>query len=62
MDIADITDRNSEMTTQANCHQSHKPTPEGKPTGHCWFCNEPVEAKRRWCNKACCDDWQLENN
>ncbi len=62
MDVCDIAEGNTEIISKANCYQSHKPTPEGPATGYCWFCGETVSPGRRWCDKACCDDWQLENN
>jgi hypothetical protein len=61
MDDADLTERQTEITGKASLHQSRKPEPEGPATGQCWFCGDDVEPGRRWCSKACCDDWQTEN-
>lgn len=33
-------------------------TPSG--IGMCLSCGEPVEGDRRWCDKDCRDDWQVE--
>lgn len=62
MDEVDVTERLSETIAKANLYQSRKDEPEGIANGSCWFCGETVEPKRRWCSKACCDDWQIENN
>lgn len=62
MDDADLADRHIEIITQANCHQSHRPEPKGKPTGKCWQCTKPVLPGWRWCNAICRDNWQADNN
>lgn len=32
---------------------------EGPPaTGQCLWCDEPVEAPRRWCGSDCRDQWE----
>lgn len=27
-------------------------------TGFCLTCGEPLQAPRRWCDKACCDEYE----
>ncbi|RJG06623.1 hypothetical protein D3870_11915 [Noviherbaspirillum cavernae] len=39
------------------------PTPsfaDLKPKGACWYCNQPLDNVRRFCNKACADDYRTE--
>lgn len=31
-----------------------------KPKGACWYCNAPLDNVRRFCNKACADDYRTE--
>ncbi len=31
-----------------------------KPKGACWYCNQPLDNVRRFCNKACADDYRIE--
>lgn len=31
-----------------------------KPKGTCWYCNQPVDNVRRFCNKICADDYRME--
>jgi hypothetical protein len=31
-----------------------------KPKGACWYCNQPVDNVRRFCNKTCADDYRTE--
>lgn len=31
-----------------------------KPTGFCFYCAEPVEEERRFCNKDCAEDYETE--
>lgn len=31
-----------------------------KPKGACWYCNHPLDNVRRFCNKACADDYRIE--
>lgn len=30
------------------------------PIGECHNCGAPLTGDLRWCNKACCDDWEKE--
>ncbi len=31
-----------------------------KPKGACWYCNAPLDNVRRFCNKTCAQDYQME--
>ena len=31
-----------------------------KAKGSCWYCNQPLDNVRRFCNKACADDYLAE--
>jgi hypothetical protein len=31
-----------------------------KPKGACWYCNQPLDNVRRFCNKTCADDYLTE--
>jgi hypothetical protein len=31
-----------------------------KPKGACWYCNQPLDSVRRFCNKSCADDFLTE--
>jgi hypothetical protein len=33
---------------------------ELKPKGACWYCNQPLDNVRRFCNKTCADDYRTE--
>lgn len=30
------------------------------PKGSCWYCNHPLDNIRRFCSKACADDYRIE--
>jgi hypothetical protein len=47
-DDADKVEALSDMTRQSNMYNSRR--------------GEPVEKDRRWCDAACRDDWQREND
>ncbi|MDB5771771.1 MAG: hypothetical protein JWM42_2145 [Burkholderia sp.] len=31
-----------------------------KPKGACWYCNQPLDNVRRFCNKTCAEDYRIE--
>jgi len=31
-----------------------------KPKGACWYCNQPLDNVRRFCNKTCAADYVTE--
>jgi len=31
-----------------------------KPKGACWYCNQPLDNVRRFCNKVCAEDYRTE--
>jgi hypothetical protein len=31
-----------------------------KPKGACWYCNQPLDNVRRFCNKTCAEDYLTE--
>lgn len=61
-DDADKVDALSEIMHRSNVYNSRRDEPPALATGECWFCAEPVESGRRWCDAGCRDDWQAEND
>lgn len=59
MDDADRTDDPVELPKQAAA-ESEKNGPMLKPKGACWYCNQPLDNVRRFCNKTCADDYRAE--
>ena len=44
-------------------HASKEPvvgTADLKPKGACWYCNQPLDNVRRFCNKTCAEDYRTE--
>lgn len=68
-DDTDKVDALSEMTHQSNVYTSRRDEPQAVAIGECLFCGEPFDEAqdrpgqpgRRWCDAACRDDWQREN-
>ena len=58
MDEADLAESNSEFIARINRYESLKEEPIAIATGYCLFCDEPLEAGRRWCNVDCRNDWE----
>jgi hypothetical protein len=61
-DDADKVEALSDMMRQSNMYNSRRDEPQAVAIGECLFCGEPVEKDRRWCDAACRDDWQREND
>jgi predicted nucleic acid-binding Zn ribbon protein len=58
-DIADQVDqRIAEALNNAIAIARHAPALPH--TGECYFCQEPVDSIRRFCNKECAEDFELE--
>ena len=34
--------------------------PVAIPTGHCLYCDEPMDTERRWCDATCRDLWEAD--
>lgn len=56
MDIADIADKDVERALQDALNNKRPSGPEY--TGKCLFCDEQVEAPKRWCDAECRDQWE----
>ncbi|SNS33117.1 hypothetical protein SAMN06265795_102247 [Noviherbaspirillum humi] len=37
-----------------------KATASLKPKGACWYCNQPLDSVKRFCNKTCAMDYLTE--
>ncbi|HVK93112.1 MAG TPA: hypothetical protein VM571_00115 [Noviherbaspirillum sp.] len=60
MNDADRIDDSSAPSKQAAAAQSRS-LAELKPKGACWYCNQPLDNVRRFCNKSCADDYRIED-
>ncbi len=60
-DIADIANDRADTILDAAFH-NHRASiqPPAAATGKCLFCEEPVDAPRRWCDNDCRDGWERE--
>ena len=43
-----------------SCVAQAKNLADLKPKGACWYCNQPLDNVRRFCNKSCADDYVTE--
>ncbi len=60
-DIDRAQDRAEEYTQDCLAEQHHQAEQAGPAaTGACLFCGARLLAARRWCNAACRDDWEHE--
>lgn len=59
---ADILDDASEIESneRERLIAKARKTPKVQATGHCLYCNAPLENGKRWCDEWCRDDWSLE--
>ena len=62
--MADILDQADTQVEYAlkSALSNKKPEPSKIYTGHCWFCENPVEEPKRWCDAYCRDFWERDNN
>lgn len=59
--IADPLDRALAETESAIAAAITFRKPEGPaPIGECHNCGTPLAAGLRWCDRACCDDWEKD--
>ena len=59
--IADPLDRAAAETESAIAAALTFRKPSGPlPIGECHNCGEPLTGDQRWCDKACCDDWEKD--
>jgi len=61
--MADMID-DAQQATELNLKQAlyrRRAVPNLTATGFCFYCDEPVELPRRWCDAECRDEWQREN-
>lgn len=47
-------------TQQQPAMEPPKSSTDLKPKGACWYCNQPLDNVRRFCSKACADDYRTE--
>jgi hypothetical protein len=65
--MADEIDQINSMNETMQRHQgallenSKRPEAGKHHTGHCYYCDAPVDAPRCWCDADCRDAWQAEN-
>lgn len=56
MDISDTATQHEELRREIALRTRR---PEGpQETGHCLFCDEPLQPGQRWCDATCRDDWE----
>lgn len=56
---ADQTDNRTESASEADGMRPRSMA-DLKPKGACWYCNQPLDNVRRFCSKACADDYRIE--
>lgn len=59
MDDADKAAPLIDGTVRDGIEQARR-APMLQPKGTCWFCDEPVDAVRRFCDKECCESFEME--
>lgn len=59
MDTIDRAQKDIEVFNELMHADLHK---DAEETGYCLWCNEKLEAGRRWCDAECRDFWQAEQN
>jgi len=64
--MSDDVDRSQERMEQEDQIRriyTKRPVMEALPTGLCLNCSEELhEVGQRWCDSACCQDWELRRN
>jgi hypothetical protein len=58
-DDADRADAKIDAAIAAGIEQSRR-APALLPKGRCWYCDERVDAIRRFCDKTCAEDFEAE--
>lgn len=61
-DEIDLADEVTETMLKAQIARARKQQQHIPATGHCLYCDAPLDdSKRRWCDADCRDDWEQEN-
>lgn len=64
--MADPADEASELTEQELARQiaaARKPQKTREfPCGDCWYCGEPVEGEKLFCDSTCSTDYEWEKS
>ena len=55
-----MNDANHDNRSRPGDPVSTVPTADLKPKGACWYCNQPLDNVRRFCNKTCAEDYRTE--
>lgn len=59
--MADDIDRAQNEVDRSLAEALRKRRPAGPaPTGHCLYCDEPVDEDHRWCSIECREGWERE--
>ena len=58
MDDADKAQRFEELEREAAVQAARESLPALPDVGYCYYCNEPTERGKRFCDDDCRDDWQ----
>lgn len=62
MDDADRAEDLIEHAIEDGIAEARRTPPGPAAIGECLFCGKPLPAPRRWCDAACRDDWQAEQD
>lgn len=60
MDSVDTAQYYEDIHTQVSITKARKPLVISNPHKVCWFCGEPTDDKRRWCDAVCRDCWETK--
>ena len=58
MDDADRADQEAESNLAECLYRARAPAL--RPKGRCHFCDEPVDGNKLFCEKACAEDFEIE--
>lgn len=58
-DEADRSDDSIQAAIDVGIAQARR-APALMPKGSCWYCDEPLDRVRRFCDKKCAEDFQAE--
>jgi hypothetical protein len=56
----DVHSADNSATAKQVADNSKPSFAELKPKGACWYCNQPLDSVRRFCSKACANDYRTE--
>lgn len=60
MDTLDHLQDQAEIIEQQQIQAVRADVKPSNATGCCWYCSEPTDSKRRWCDSDCRDYWEAE--